>query len=145
MSDEAAIGAAVDAMYAMISGPAGPRDWSRQREMFHPDARQMRTGVDASGKPWIKIMALDEYAADTTPFFMSTPFYEVETARRIDVLGNMAHVWSAYEARNAPDAASVERRGINSIQLYRDETGRWRIMSMIWDNEREGVSIRNFG
>ena len=30
MSDEAAIGAVVDEMYAMISGPAGPRDWLRQ-------------------------------------------------------------------------------------------------------------------
>ena len=37
--DEAAIGAVVDAMYAMISGPAGPRDWSTQDAVFHPDCR----------------------------------------------------------------------------------------------------------
>ena len=30
MNDDEAIGAVIDEMYAMISGPAGPRDWSRQ-------------------------------------------------------------------------------------------------------------------
>lgn len=141
MTEESAIGAVVDEMYAMISGPAGPRDWSRQRAIFHPAARQMRTGLDESGKAWIKIMSLDDYAENTTPFFAANNFYEVEIARRIDVFGNMAHVWSAYEARTALDDAKPERRGINSIQLFRDETGAWRIMSMIWDNERKDLKI----
>jgi hypothetical protein len=144
MSEEAKIGAVVDEMYEMISGPAGPRDWSRQRAIFHPDARQMRTGLDDGGKAWIKIMSLDEYAENTTPFFAANNFFEVEIARRIDVFGNMAHVWSAYEARTALGNAKPERRGINSIQLYRDDTSRWQIISMIWDNEREGLSIRPF-
>ena len=142
MSEEAHIGSVIDEIYAMISGPAGPRDWSRQTAIFHPDARQMRTGVDESGGPWIKIMSLDEYRENTTPFFAANAFYEIEFARRIDVFGNMAHVWSAYEARTALDDEKPERRGVNSIQLYRDETGRWQIVSMIWDNEREGVVIQ---
>ena len=142
--DEDDIGAVVDGIYAMISGPAGPRDWARQAELFHPDARQMRTGVDADGKPWIRIMGLDDYAADTAPYFAANPFYETEVARRIDVLGNMAQVWSLYEARRDPADQAPERRGINSIQLYRDETGRWRIVSMIWDNERPGVTAAAF-
>ena len=144
MDDRAAIGAVVDAMYAMVSGPAGPRDWSRQDEVFHPDARQMRTGVDGAGAPWIKIMTPESYRADTAAFFAATDFFEVEIARRIDVLGNMAHVWSLYEARHAPSDATPERRGVNSIQLFRDEAGRWRIVSMIWDNERAGVAVEPF-
>jgi len=144
MDDKALVGAAVDEMYAMISGPAGPRDWGRQAACFHPDARQMRTGVDGDGTPWIKIMSPAEYQADVTAFFMSTPFFEVEIARRIDVLGNMAHVWSLYEARNAPDDVTPERRGINSIQLFKGADGAWKIVSMIWDNERPGVSAEPF-
>lgn len=136
MDDKAAVGAVVDEMYAMISGPAGPRDWSRQAGCFHPDARQMRTGVDGDGAPWIKIMSPAEYQADVSAFFMSTPFFEVEVARRIDVLGNMAHVWSLYEARNAPDDKTPERRGINSIQFFKGADSAWKIVSMIWDNER---------
>jgi len=142
--DIAAIGAAVDAMYAMISGPRGPRDWSRQADCFHPDARQIRTWVDAEGRPQCLIMGLDDYGRDTTPFFAGNDFFEVETGRRIDLFGNIAHVWSAYEARTAPGDAAPERRGINSIQLFRDAERGWRIMAMIWDNEREGVALPEF-
>ncbi|HEY1144270.1 MAG TPA: hypothetical protein VGE68_09590 [Sphingomicrobium sp.] len=136
MSDEEQIGAVIDEMYAMISGPAGPRDWSRQKNCFLDEARQVRTAVDENGRPTMKMMGLDEYAANTTPFFAANAFYEIETARRIDVFGNMAHVWSNYEARTSLDDAEPERRGINSIQLFRDPDQGWRIISMIWDNER---------
>jgi len=137
MTDEQEIGAVIDEMYAMISGPPGPRDWSRQVNCFLPEARQVRTFIDEQGRPQMLAMGLDEYQTNTTPFFMANPFYEVETSRRIDLFGNMAHVWSGYEARTFPDAADVERRGINSIQLFRHPDLGWRIISMIWDNERE--------
>lgn len=144
MVDRTDIGAVVDAMYAMISGPAGPRDWDIQREIFHPDSRQIRTGVDAEGKAWAKIMGREAYIADTTPYFAANDFFEVETGRRIDAFGNMAHVWSVYEARAAPDDAEPERRGINSIQLVRSDDGLWSIVAMIWDNERPGVRVQPF-
>ena len=136
MSDEEAIGAVIDEMYAMISGPAGPRDWSRQANSFLPEARQVRTWVDEQGRAVKKSMGLDEYSADTTPFFAANAFYEVETSRRIDVFGNIAHVWSAYEARRSPDDTIPERNGINSIQLFKDPERGWRIIHMIWDNAR---------
>jgi hypothetical protein len=143
-AEQAAVGAVVDEMYAMISGPKGPRDWSRQTKAFTTDARQMRTGVDADGRAWIKTMSPADYARDVAGFFEANDFFEVEIARRIDVLGNMAQVWSLYEARTAPDDATPERRGVNSIQLYRDPDLGWRIVSMIWDNERLGVRVAPF-
>jgi hypothetical protein len=136
LSDAEDIGAVIDEMYAMISGPKGPRDWSRQRGVFHPDARQMRTGLGADGAPWIRIMSPDQYAADTTPFFAANDFDEIEIAREIRIFGNMAQVWSAYRAN--------DRRGINAIQLYRGEDRRWLIISMIWDNERPGLELPDF-
>ena len=141
--DEAAIGAAVDAMYAMISGPAGPRDWSTQDAVFHPDCRQIRTGVDAAGKPWrLSFTLADRANADS--LLAELDFFEVETGREVRVFGNIAHVWSAYEARTAPGDAVPERRGINSIQFYRGEDG-WKIIHMIWDNERDGVPLPAVG
>ena len=142
--DRAAIGAVIDEMYAMISGPAGPRERSRQANCFHPEARQIRTFLDAEGRPAMKAMGLDDYARDTTDFFMTHDFYEVEIARRIDLFGNIAHAWSAYEARSSLDDARPERRGINSIQLFLDPVLGWRILAMIWDNERHGVSLPEF-
>lgn len=139
--DEAAIGAVLDAMYAMVSGPAGPRDWRRQDEIFHPDCRQVRTGVDADGAPWMQAFTLAEYREDADRLLAGMDFFELEIARELRIFGNIAHAWSAYEARTAPDAALPERRGINSVQLHREADGRWRIVHMIWDNERPGVRI----
>jgi hypothetical protein len=136
VSDEEQIGAVIDEMYAMISGPAGPRDWSRQRKTFLPESRQVRTWVDEQGRPAKKMMSPDEFSENTQPFFDANDFWEIETARRIDVFGNMAHVWSNYEARTSLDDAEPERRGINSIQLFRHPDDGWLIISMIWDNER---------
>ena len=141
MNDRKEISAAVDEMYAMISGPKGPRDWSRQANCFNPEARQIRTSTDEHGLPVMKIMSLDDYSRDTTPFFAENDFYEIEIGRRIDLFGNIAHVWSAYEARRSPDDAEPERQGVNSIQLFRDADKGWRIISMIWDNVREDMEL----
>jgi hypothetical protein len=136
MTDEAQIGAAIDEMYAMISGPKGPRDWSRQANCFLPEALQVRTWVDEQGRPQKLSMTLDEYRANTTPFFDANDFYEVETGRKISVFGNIAHVWSNYEARSSSRDIDPERRGINSIQLFKHPDHGWRIVHMLWDNAR---------
>ena len=139
------IDAVITEMYAMISGPAGPRDWSRQANCFHPEARQIRTAIAAEGRPALTIMGLDDYAANTAPFFAAHAFYEIEIGRRVELFGAIAHAWSAYEARDTLDPGTEpERRGINSIQLTKDAELGWRIIAMIWDNEREGVDIGAF-
>jgi hypothetical protein len=132
--------ALIDEFYAIISGPAGPRDWSRERAILHPQARLMRTGVDEAGRPWIRVMSLDEYIADTAPFFAAADFHEIEVAGRVDRFGNWAHVRSVYEARRSPGDPELLKRGVNSIQLFHDGD-RWLIVSVLWDNEREGVEV----
>ncbi|MEE2526147.1 hypothetical protein V0U79_07195 [Hyphobacterium sp. HN65] len=141
MSDEDEIRDVVREIYAMISGPAGPRDWSRHLDYFHPDCRQIRTGMGDDSQPWAVMMSPDEYRENVTDWFNQTAFYEIELACEVRVFGNMAHAWSSYEARTDLNAPTPERRGINSIQFYKDESGKWRIISMIWDNEREGLSL----
>lgn len=131
----------LDALYASISGPAGERDWAFRGEFFHPDAKLIRTGVDEFGASWLKIMTLEEYREDVALTFKIVPFHEIELERHIEQFGNIAHAWSIYEERRAPDAPTIERRGINSIQLFRDQDRRWRIVSILWDNEREDVKL----
>ena len=130
----------IDEFYATISGPAGPRDWSRERALFHPQARLMRTGVDEAGRPWIRVMSVDEYVEDTTPFFAANDFHEIEVARRVDRFGNWAHARSVYEARRSPGDPELLKRGVNSIQLFHDGE-RWRVVSVLWDNERPGLEV----
>ena len=128
-------------LYATVSGPAGRTiDWDRGRQMYHPAARLMRTGIDEAGRPWIKAMTIDDFIEDTTPFFAVNDFYEYEIGRRVDRFGNIAQVRSAYEARRHPDDPELLKRGVNLIQLYQDGA-RWWVTSVLWDNERDGVSL----
>lgn len=136
---QAAFDDLIEKMYQSVSGPKGAPDWRHEREIFHPDARLMRVMPQADGASRLKIMTIDQYMEDVTPFLSERDFYEVEIARRTEVFGDTATILSAYEYRFSPDGPT-EKRGLNSIQLYREE-GRWRIISMIWDNEREGVAL----
>lgn len=129
----------VRAIYESISGPAGaPRDWARFRYLQHPQARSLRTVVDADGGTRAMVFDVDSYIADVEPFFAANDFHEVEIDQRIQRYGQVAHVWSRYEARPAVDSPVLLKRGANSIQLCH-EHGRWWVFSTIWDNDREGV------
>jgi hypothetical protein len=61
-----------------------------------------------------------------------TSFYEREIARSADRFGNVLHVASAYETKISPTAQDFIERGVNSLQLIRED-GRWRIISLCWD------------
>lgn len=129
----------IKALYETISGPAGPRDWERERFLFAPGAHLAPTRPRDDGSHSIEIFDNEGYIASRTPFFAANSFYEVETARREERFGNIAHIWSLYEGRRTPDGEPF-LRGVNSIQLYHDGD-RWWIVSMLWDNERPGLSL----
>jgi hypothetical protein len=63
-----------------------------------------------------------------------TSFFEREIARRVDRFGGVMHVASAYETRISPEAADYIERGVNSLQLIRED-GAWRICSLAWDDQ----------
>jgi hypothetical protein len=131
----------ITTLYQVISGPAGaPRDWELEKSLLHPSARMMRTGLDEDGKPWISIMDRESYQKDTTPYFEQNGFYEQEVSCQIERFGNIAHARSVYEARHDPADPVPFKRGVNSIQLYNDGN-RWTILSVLWDNERDGLKI----
>jgi len=127
----------VKALYEVISGPAGPRDWDRERTLIHPQGRLMPTRPRPEGDgAGVEVLDTEGYIVSRSPFFAANDFHEVETGHRVERFGNVAHVWSAYEGRRAPDG-EILFRGINSIQLFHDGD-RWWVMSVLWDNEREG-------
>jgi hypothetical protein len=138
--DSSDIGSVVTGLYAMISGPKGARDYKQRWSVYHETARLMRTGVDEQGRPTIQIMTPEDHARDTAEMFAAQDFYEVEVAREIKQFGNIAQVWSLYEMRKTPNGEAY-RRGINTMQLARDASGAWRVISILWDNEREGLKI----
>ncbi len=123
------------AVYDVISGPAGVRDWDRFRGLFTDGARLIAIRTNG-GVSTPSVMTPDEYAERAGASFEKTAFYESELAHRVETFGAIAHVFSAYESRHAPDDKPFAR-GINSFQLVRDAKG-WKVMTILWDSEREG-------
>ncbi|HKH43404.1 MAG TPA: hypothetical protein VKM72_01940 [Thermoanaerobaculia bacterium] len=138
-ADVETIDALITTLYETITGPAGPRDWDRERHIFAPSARLMPTRFAEDGSHSIQILDNEGYITSRTPFFQKTSFYEKEVSRREERFGKIAHVWSAYEGRYTPDG-EVVLRGVNSFQLYHDGD-RWWVVSMLWDNERTGIPL----
>lgn len=142
--DVASIEAILVALYECISGPAGaPRNWARFHYLHRPESLSLRTVVREDGGYESQVFTNDEYIANVEPLFAQMAFYEIETAHRVERFGQVAHVWSKYEARSSPDSPDVIKRGANSIQLFNDGR-RWWIVSTIWDNEREGLAFDLF-
>ena len=128
------------AFYGSISGPPGGQDWEQSRLLFHPDARLVRTRLDEAGRSVAFSFSVDDYREATAPLLANIAFHEVEIARRTIRFGNVAQLFSAYEARDKPVGGQLLKRGMNMIQLF-DDGCRWWIMHAIWDDEREGVEI----
>ena len=128
-------------MYESISGNAGEmRQWDRDRALHHPKALLV-PAKQATGGPAAGVFDFDGFVASRAPFLAENDFYEVEIGRQEFRFGVIAHVLSSYEARTAPaPGGKLLRRGVNSIQLMHAGE-RWWILSTLWDNEREGVTL----
>jgi hypothetical protein len=134
-ADVASMDAILAALYDVISGPAGKkRDWNRMRSLFIPEGRLISTGKRQTGEVAQRVMNVDGYISASGPFLEEKGFFETEVARRVETFGNVAHVWSTYEARNKAEEPKPFMRGINSIQLYNDGK-RWWIVTIFWQAE----------
>ena len=122
----------VAALYDVISGPAGPRNWERFRSLCYPGARFIPSGI-RDGKIGARAFTTDEYAERAKPIFEKEGFFENSIANRIEIWDHIAHVWSTYESRHAKGEKPFAR-GINSIQLLNDGS-RWWVVTVYWESE----------
>ncbi|WP_207421407.1 hypothetical protein [Desertivirga brevis] len=68
-------------------------------------------------------------------------FYSIqEIADVTEVFGNTAHRVSVYEHASRPNSEQPWKRGVNYIQFIFNE-GSWRIISMLWNDEKEGLKV----
>jgi hypothetical protein len=138
--DVATLDAILAAVYDVISGPKGKaRDWDRMRGLFIPEARLIPCVKNAAGKMATRTLTVEDYIKRSGPFLEKNGFFESEVARKVDKFGHIAQVFSTYESREVKDGPVIAR-GINSIQLFWDET-RWWIVSIFWDSETPGNEI----
>ena len=128
-SDEFQIQATVLAVYNVLSGPAGRRDWDRFEGLFAPGG--WLTVVKSDGP---LVMTTKEFIERVTPNVKDKGFFERPVATRLLRYGDMAQVWSTYETREAASDEKPNARGINSFELVR--VGKeWKVLSILWQKE----------
>lgn len=132
--DVESMDAILSALYNVISGPAGERDWNRFRSLFLPEARMGAARKKPDGSFVASTFTAEGYVERAGNYFKEHAFYESELSRKVEQFGHEAHVFSTYESRNAPGEKPFAR-GINSIQLFNDGK-RWYVVSIFWDEER---------
>ena len=133
-ADVGSMDSIIAALYDVISGPAGTRNWDRFRSLFIPGARLIPTGRRSTGEVGSRVLTVEDYVQRGSTAFEKQGFYEREAARRTETFGNIAHVFSTYESRHAKDDPKPFQRGINSIQLMNDGK-RWWVVTIFWQGE----------
>lgn len=129
--NDADIARLLEKLYAVISFEEGNEpDWSGLGSVFSEHARITR--VTPEGTDHLDPKAFLSMTRSLLELGAYTSFYEFEVARRVDRFGDMAQVWSLYETRRNRTAREALGRGVNSIQLLRDQSG-WKVLALLWD------------
>lgn len=134
LQDTKSIESTVAAIYDVISGPAGVRDWARFHALFIPEGRLIFNGKNQKGEFVRRVMTPEDYEKRAGEAFLKEGFFERSAANHVDRFGSVAQVFSTYESRHEKNGEPFAR-GINSIQLVWDGE-RWWVASILWDSER---------
>ena len=137
--DVQSLDAIVVAIYDVISGPPGARDWNRFNSLFAKDARLIAVRMPKDGKPSLAVMTPKDYADRAGSYFIEHGFFEHELSRKTDSFGAMTHIYTTYESRETKDGKPIDR-GINSMEFFNDGQ-RWWCVEIYWDAERPGNPI----
>jgi hypothetical protein len=135
-TDVSSLDAIMKSVYDVISGDAGkPRDWDRFNSLFVNGARLIPSGKNPqTGVIGARVYTPDEYRQRAEPLFAKQGFFEREKARRVEIYGNIAHVFSTYESFHSLADKEPFARGINSFQLLNDGK-RWWVVTIYWQAE----------
>ena len=125
----------IAALYDVISGPKGEkRDWDRMRSLFMKDAKLIPTSKNQAGEIGLRYWSVDDYITTAGASLERDGFFEVETHRVTEDYGTITHIFSTYDSRRNLSDEKPFARGINSIQLLKDDH-RWYIMNIMWMGE----------
>lgn len=128
-----------DSFFALFSNREGVRpDLGKIFDLFVPNGLIAKcTGPDP------EISTLHEFIAPRQELLTNgslTEFSESETSERTQIFGNIAQRLSTYQKRGCLEGVPFATRGVKTFQFLRARTG-WRILSVSWDDEREGLAI----
>ncbi|HXH94281.1 MAG TPA: DUF4440 domain-containing protein [Thermoanaerobaculia bacterium] len=128
-----------DSFFALYSNRDGVRpDLGRIFDLFVPNGLIAKcTGPDP------EISTLHEFIAPRQELLTNgslTDFSESETSKHTQIFGNIAQRISTYQKSGCLDGVAFTARGVKTFQFLWTRTG-WRILSVSWDDEREGLAV----
>jgi len=137
--DVGSVDAIMHAIYEVISGPVGTRDWNRLRSLCLPTTLFTTSGKRKDGSPFIVSWSVEDYIREAGVIFTRESFYENAIVNQPERFGGMTQVFSSYESRHNPGEKPFQR-GINSFQLINDGT-RWWVVSIAWAAETPEIPL----
>jgi hypothetical protein len=137
--DVKSIDAIVAALYDVISGPAGTRDWDRFRSLFTPEGRLIPNGVKPTGEWSHPVLTVEDFVQRAGNNMKTNGFFERGISNKVEQYGTVAHVFSTYESRHEKDGQPFAR-GINSFSLASDGK-RWYVVQILWQSETPTTPI----
>jgi predicted metalloprotease with PDZ domain len=138
-ADVQSVDAIMKAIYEVISGPAGKRDWNRFMSLFTPDAKLGAIAKDGTGQAKFFSFSAEQYQKQNAPFLEQSGFFEEELRRKQSQFGNVANILSSYQYRLSP-GGKVEQRGLNFFTLIKTD-GRWWISHLVWQDEEKDLPL----
>ena len=139
--DNKSIDLTIKTLYSVISGDKeAERDWDLFKSLFHPDAKLIPSGPSKDGDFQAVYLSPDDYINRSGKWLFENGFHEREIHRVTDIFGNIAHVFSTYEAFRESSDKTPFMRGINSIQLMKNEE-KWVIINIYWMQESDFYKI----
>ena len=129
------IDSSLKTLYEVISGEKGEaRDWDLFKQLFHPEAKLIPSRKKEDGSYVARYLTTEDYIKSSGKWLVENGFFEKEIHREVHRFGNIAQVFSTYEAFRSRGDKAPFMRGINSIQLLYDNN-RWWIINIFWSNE----------
>ena len=131
----------INTLYSVISGDKGvERDWDLFKSLFHPDAKLIPSGPSQDGNFQAIYLSPDDYINRSGKWLYENGFHEREIHRVTEIFGNIAHIFSTYEAFRESSDEIPFMRGINSIQLMKTNE-EWLIINIYWMQESDIYEI----
>lgn len=125
----------IKTLYSVISGEKGEaRNWELFNYLFKPEAKLIPTGTNKQGAHMARYMTPQQYINTSGKWLVDNGFFEKEIARSVHKFGNIAQVFTTYEAYRSKSDTKPFMRGINSIQMLYDNH-RWWIINVYWQQE----------
>jgi len=122
----------IKTLYSVISGEKGEaRDWELFKYLFRPEAKLIPTGTNKQGVHVARYMTPQGYIDSSGKWLVDNGFFEKETARTVHKFGNIAQVFTTYEAYRSEADEKPFMTGINSVQMLYDNK-RWWIVNIYW-------------